>query len=63
MITSRKTVSLLINTQFQLAFWFQNRDKMGLKISWPSGAEYRGFATFDLLPSVSATLLQYRRLV
>ena len=46
----------------QLAFWFQHRDKLGLKISWPSGSEYKQFAVQDLLPSVQATLAQYRRI-
>jgi hypothetical protein len=45
----------------QVAFWFLNRDKLGLKTSWPSGGEYRGFATQDLLPSVSAVLAHHRR--
>src|SRR6202521_2209844 len=47
----------------QIAFWFQHRDKLGLKISWPSGAEYKQFAVQDLLPGVQATLQQYRRLI
>ena len=46
----------------QIAFWFQHRDKLDLKISWPSGSEYKQFAVLDLLPSVQATLTQYRRL-
>ena len=45
----------------QIAFWFTNRDKTGLKTSWPTG-EYRQFATQDLLPSVSAVLAHHRRI-
>ena len=45
----------------QIAFWFQHRDKLGLKISWPSGGEYKQVLAQDLLPSVQATLAQYRR--
>ena len=45
----------------QIAFWFQRRDKLGLKISWPSGATYQQFIVQDLLPGVQATLKQYQR--
>ena len=40
----------------QVAFWFQNRDRLGLKTHWPSGDAYRQFATQDLLDSVQAVL-------
>jgi hypothetical protein len=45
----------------QVAFWFQNREHLGLKTYWPSGLAYHQFATFDLLDSVKATLSHYRR--
>ncbi len=45
----------------QIAFWFHNRDKQGLKILWPSSEAYQSFATFDLLPSVQAVLSLHRR--
>ena len=45
----------------QCAFWFQNRDRLGLKTHWPSGEAYRQFATQDLLGSVQAVLARYRR--
>jgi hypothetical protein len=41
--------------------WFQNREHLGLKTYWPSGAAYQQFATFHLLDSVKATLSHYRR--
>ncbi len=45
----------------QCAFWFTNRDRLGLKTHWPSGEAYRQFATQDLLDSVKSTLSHYRR--
>jgi hypothetical protein len=45
----------------QVAFWFQNKDRLGLKTHWPSGDAYRQFATQDLLESVQAVLARYRR--
>jgi hypothetical protein len=45
----------------QVAFWFQKRDKLGIRISWPSGGTYQQFAAQDLLPSVQAVLEKYRR--
>jgi hypothetical protein len=45
----------------QVAFWFQKRDKLGVRKSWPSGGTYQQFATQDLLPSVQVVLGQYRR--
>jgi hypothetical protein len=45
----------------QVAFWFQNKDRLGLKTYWPSGDAYRQFAALDLLDSVKATLTHYRR--
>jgi hypothetical protein len=45
----------------QVAFWFQNKDRLGLKTHWPSGEAYRQFATQDLLDSVQAVLARYRR--
>jgi hypothetical protein len=45
----------------QVAYWFQNRDRIGLRTSWPSNGEYRQFAAYDLLHSVSAVLRQYQR--
>jgi hypothetical protein len=45
----------------QIAFWFQNRDRLGLRRYWPSAGTYQLFATLDLLDSVQATLSHYRR--
>jgi hypothetical protein len=45
----------------QVAFWFQNKERLGLKTYWPSGDAYRQFAALDLLDSVKATLTHYRR--
>jgi hypothetical protein len=46
----------------QVAFWFQSRDKLGLKTYWPKGISYQQFAVFDLLPSVASILKKYQRL-
>jgi hypothetical protein len=45
----------------QIAFWFINREKQGLKTNWPKAAVYQQFATQDLLESVTAVLEKYRR--
>ncbi|HWW03045.1 MAG TPA: hypothetical protein VNZ64_25315 [Candidatus Acidoferrum sp.] len=45
----------------QVAYWFQNKATIGLRISWPSGGTYQQFAAQDLLPSVQAVLTKYQR--
>ncbi|HEV2208560.1 MAG TPA: hypothetical protein VG167_07275 [Verrucomicrobiae bacterium] len=45
----------------QVAYWFQNRDRQGLKTYWPSGAAYYQFATLDLLDSVKSVLATHTR--
>ena len=45
----------------QVAYWFQNRDKLGLLRNWPAGGTYQQLSGADLLPSVSAVLQKYRR--
>jgi hypothetical protein len=45
----------------QIAYWFQNRDHLGLKTYWPSGVAYSQFAALDLLQPVQVTLSQHRR--
>jgi len=45
----------------QVAYWFQKRDKLGLKTYWPSGAAYQGFADQDLLESVKVVLRSHQR--
>ena len=45
----------------QVAYWFQKKDKLGLKTYWPSGAIYLGFADQDLLSTVAAVLKRHRR--
>ena len=47
----------------QVAYWFQNRDKLGLLRYWPKDGIYLQLSGADLLPSVSAVLLKYRRWV
>jgi hypothetical protein len=47
----------------QVAYWFQNKSNIGLRISWPSGGTYQQFAAQDLLPSVQAVLGKYQRWV
>ncbi|HWW00462.1 MAG TPA: hypothetical protein VNZ64_12250 [Candidatus Acidoferrum sp.] len=45
----------------QVAYWFQNKSNIGLRISWPSGGTYQQFAAQDLLPSVQAVLGAHKR--
>jgi len=45
----------------QVAFWFQNRDRLGLSRSWDYHATYRQFGALDLLPGVEKVLARYRR--
>ncbi len=45
----------------QVAWWFQNRDRLGLLRIWDYHATYRQFAEQDLLTSVRAVLTRYRR--
>jgi hypothetical protein len=45
----------------QVAFWFMNRERIGLARSWDYHATYRQFAALDLAPSVKAVLDRYRR--
>jgi hypothetical protein len=47
----------------QVAFWFQNRDRLGVLRQWPKGGTYEQFADLDLLPSVRAVLAAYERMV
>jgi hypothetical protein len=45
----------------QIACWFQNRDKLGLKTIWPHYGTYQQFYPWDLLPGVQAILKKYMR--
>jgi len=45
----------------QVAYWFQNRDKLGLKTIWPHEGTYENFTQSNLLLSVKATLKRYER--
>ena len=45
----------------QVAYWFQNQDKLGLIRHWPHEGTYLQLSGADLLPSVSAVLQKYRR--
>ncbi len=45
----------------QIAFWYQNKDHLGLKTYWPSSVAYYQFATFDLLDSVKSVLKKHTR--
>jgi len=45
----------------QVAYWFQNRDKLGLLRHWPNGGTYQQLSGADLLPSVSAVVQKYKR--
>jgi len=46
----------------QVAYWFQNRERLGLQRIWDYHATYRQFAELDLLPGVRAVLATYERL-
>ncbi|HEY5911569.1 MAG TPA: phage head-tail connector protein [Verrucomicrobiae bacterium] len=45
----------------QVAYWFQNRDRLGLLRIWEYNGTYRHYADLDLLRSVRAVLFQYTR--
>ena len=45
----------------QVAYWFQNRDKLGLLRYWPKDGIYLQLSGLDLLPSVSVVLQKYKR--
>jgi len=45
----------------QVAFWFQNRHKLGLIRNRPNLGTYQQFAQLDLLPSVKTVLKHYER--
>lgn len=45
----------------QVVYWFQTKEKLGLKVSWPTGVEYKQFSLLPLLPDVSATLQHHKR--
>ena len=45
----------------QVAYWFQNREALGLTRLWPHAGTYEQFSGLDLLPSVETTLKRYRR--
>ena len=45
----------------QVAYWYRNRDKLGLTRNWPHDGTYEGFAQLDLLHEVKAVLKKYER--
>ena len=45
----------------QVAYWFQIRDKLGLKTRWPHAGTYEGLFPIDLLPNVQTVLKTYQR--
>ena len=45
----------------QVAFWFQNRDLLGIKTVWEYHGTYQQFVAFDLLLSVQSVLNRYTR--
>jgi len=44
----------------QVAYWFQIRDKLGLKTRWPHGGTYEGLLQLDLLLNVQTVLKTYQ---
>ncbi len=47
----------------QVAYWYRNKDVLGLIRNWPSGGTYQVFRNAELLPTVEATLKTYERWV
>jgi hypothetical protein len=47
----------------QVAYWYRNKDLLGLIRNWPSGGTYQVFRNAELLPTVEATLKTYERWV
>ena len=45
----------------QVAYWFQNRERLGLRRLWEYHGTYRDFAELDLLSSVRAVLFGFTR--
>jgi hypothetical protein len=45
----------------QAAYWFQNRDKLGLIRNRPDKGTYQQFAQLDLLLNVKAILQRHER--
>lgn len=45
----------------QVAYWFQNRDRVGLSRIWEYHGTYRDFIDLDLLTNVRAVLYQFTR--
>jgi hypothetical protein len=45
----------------QAAYWYQNRDHLGVIREWPKGGTYQQFVDLDLLPSVRSVLRKYER--
>jgi hypothetical protein len=45
----------------QVAYWYRNKDTLGLIRNWPSGGTYQVFRNAELLPSVEATLKSYEK--
>jgi len=45
----------------QVAYWFQIRDKLGLKTRWPHTGTYEGFFQLDLLQNVETVLKRFQR--
>ncbi len=45
----------------QVAHWFQHRDQLGVKTSWPSGGTYQQLITLPLLPQIAAVLSRHTR--
>jgi hypothetical protein len=44
-----------------VAFWYQNRDRVGVNRVWPKGGLFEEFQDIDLVPSVRAALEKYER--
>ena len=45
----------------QVAYWFQTRDHLGLKTTWPHEGTYAQFAQLPLILPVQAVLKRYER--
>src|SRR4051812_27087055 len=47
----------------QVAYWYQNRNRLGLQSVSAEGGSIQNFASLDLLPGVKAVLRKYERWV
>ncbi len=45
----------------QVAYWYLNRDRLGVIRQWPKGGTYEQYSELDLLPGVTTVLRHHQR--